>query len=77
MQGIQNRQNNIKRRTIFEDTPPNFKTFCKAITHLSWVWARVSKLFSEERTIFSVNSAETTGYLHGKKEKNLEPYHLS
>ena len=34
MQGIQNRQNNLKRRTILEDTPPNFKTFYKAITHL-------------------------------------------
>ena len=32
MQGIQNRQNNLKRRTILEDTPPNFKTFYKAIT---------------------------------------------
>ena len=27
------------------------------------------KLFNEVRTIFSVNSAETTGYLHAKKKK--------
>ena len=48
-----------------------FKTFYKAITHLNWVWARVPKLLNEERTIFSVNSAETTGYLHGKKGKKF------
>ena len=33
MQGIQNRENNLKRRTILEDTPPNFK-LCIKLSHI-------------------------------------------
>ena len=56
---------------------------------VNWFSTRLPKPFNEERTIFSTNSAETTGYLHAKRKKkkerkerkkekkNLEPYHAS